>query len=284
MTDDQTAVGAANSGTATEWTAIVPMKSFRRSKSRLRSELAASARAKPGKTRTTTNAAAHADAISVAMFRDVLLALTRCPTVSGILVATDDSRVAELARQYEADVLIEDAGGADRDSSLNSVLRQALTAVAQSVAVMDHHNTTLPHGVTAPPVSAGNVPRNQPTAHVKSPHCVIVPADLACLTPHELADALAFASMNLPETSIVRDSHGDGTALLMVSAPNAKKPRFGPGSASKHRKHGAHNISKRVQPGLRIDVDTLENLRRALKVGVGPNLRELAAELDLSGK
>jgi len=89
--------------------------------------------------------------------------------------------------------------------------------------------------------------------------------DLPALTPGELAGALATAAEH--ETGFVADSAGTGTTLL-TARPNARfEPRFGPDSASRH---AANAAALPAGPGLRQDVDTADDLRAALLLGVGP--------------
>jgi 2-phospho-L-lactate guanylyltransferase len=54
------------------------------------------------------------------------------------------------------------------------------------------------------------------------------------------------------------------------------RPRFGAGSALRHRAAGAHPLSGNW-PGLRRDVDTEQDLREAVDLGVGAHTCELLA-------
>jgi 2-phospho-L-lactate/phosphoenolpyruvate guanylyltransferase len=91
-------------------------------------------------------------------------------------------------------------------------------------------------------------------------------ADLPALTPEELASALAAAARH--PTAYVSDAAGTGTTLLTARPTAAFEPRFGPGSAARH---GAHAAALSAGPGLRQDVDTADDLRAALLLGVGPH-------------
>jgi len=90
--------------------------------------------------------------------------------------------------------------------------------------------------------------------------------DLPALTPDELAIALAAAAEH--PTGFVSDAAGTGTTLLTARPTAAFEPRFGPGSAARHRTHAA---ALPAGPGLRRDVDTADDLRAALLLGVGPH-------------
>jgi 2-phospho-L-lactate/phosphoenolpyruvate guanylyltransferase len=94
--------------------------------------------------------------------------------------------------------------------------------------------------------------------------------DLPALTSAELGRTLAAAAEH--ETAFVADTAGTGTTLL-TALPSARlDPRFGPGSAARHRTQAT---ALPAGPGLRQDVDTADDLRAALLLGVGP--RTLAA-------
>ena len=87
----------------------------------------------------------------------------------------------------------------------------------------------------------------------------IVNADCPCVTPHELEELLADA----PALVAARD--GTTNALALDDARDFR-PLYGPGSAARF---GLRQIDL---PGLREDVDTMEDLMR-LAPYVGPNTR-----------
>ncbi|WP_432504951.1 2-phospho-L-lactate guanylyltransferase [Kineococcus arenarius] len=98
------------------------------------------------------------------------------------------------------------------------------------------------------------------------PTAVLV-ADLPALRPHDLGAALDAAAAH-PGTVLVTDADGDGSVL--VARRDGPPPhRFGPGSAAAHRAAGAHPLPAALV-SLRRDVDTLEALREATALGVGP--------------
>lgn len=87
-------------------------------------------------------------------------------------------------------------------------------------------------------------------------------ADLPALRAGELATALRRAGAR----AFVADTQGTGTTLLVARGP--LDPRFGPGSAAAHRESA--DALDGVWPGLRGDVDTVDDLAAALLAGVGP--------------
>lgn len=89
--------------------------------------------------------------------------------------------------------------------------------------------------------------------------------DLPALTAAELAAALTAAAEH--PAAFVADAAGTGTTLLTATPPAVLQPRFGPGSADRH---GAAAAALTGGAGLRQDVDTADDLRAALLLGVGP--------------
>ena len=86
--------------------------------------------------------------------------------------------------------------------------------------------------------------------------------DLPAVKPAELTAALAAAAPL--GTAFVPDADGTGTTLY-AAAPGAQfSPRFGPASRDRHLATGAVEIGIDL-PGLRRDVDTIEDLRAAIE-------------------
>lgn len=106
-------------------------------------------------------------------------------------------------------------------------------------------------------------------------------ADLPALRPEELDDALASASALFGEgreggqdggrieRAFCADADGEGTTLLVCAPGVPLRPRFGVGSAAAHTAGGAAALSGRW-PGLRRDVDTVDDLWAAAELGLGP--------------
>ena len=101
--------------------------------------------------------------------------------------------------------------------------------------------------------------------------------DLPALRPDELTAALGVAARL--GTAFVPDADGTGTTLY-AAAPGAQfRPRFGPASRDRHLATGAVEIGTGEigtgLAGLRRDVDTIEDLRAAAKIGLGSRSRAL---------
>ena len=90
-------------------------------------------------------------------------------------------------------------------------------------------------------------------------------ADLPALRPEDLDAALA--AVPTGERGFVADVGGTGTTLLAAAAGTALAPAYGPGSRDVHLRSGAVELPG--APGLRLDVDTPDDLAAALRLGVG---------------
>ncbi len=98
-------------------------------------------------------------------------------------------------------------------------------------------------------------------------------ADLPALRPAELDAAVAAAITAFADgatRAFVADAEGTGTTFLLAAPGAPLDPRFGAGSAAAHRASGARPLVG-DWPGLRRDVDTADDLRRAAELGLGPN-------------
>ena len=96
---------------------------------------------------------------------------------------------------------------------------------------------------------------------------VALTGDLPALDPAALDAALAAAA---PLPAVVADRAGTGTTALLVGATERVDPAFGPGSLARHRSAGCRVLDVPVGSTLRLDVDTVEDLRDAEAAGVGP--------------
>src|SRR5215470_13268015 len=94
----------------------------------------------------------------------------------------------------------------------------------------------------------------------------------------DLGDALRVAA-RWPQ-AFVPDSAGSGTTLYAVRPGTAFRPRFGPGSAARHRAAGAAEITRPGLASLRRDVDEPADLSGARELGLGTRTAALAARLN----
>lgn len=89
--------------------------------------------------------------------------------------------------------------------------------------------------------------------------------DLPALRPDELDAALSIAAGHA--AAFVADADGTGTTLLTAGPAALLQPRFGAGSAARH---GEIAVAITAGAGLRHDVDTVDDLATAARLGVGP--------------
>jgi 2-phospho-L-lactate guanylyltransferase len=101
-------------------------------------------------------------------------------------------------------------------------------------------------------------------------------ADLPAVRPEELSRALRAACAG---PAIVADAAGVGTTMYAAPPGTAFAPRFGGASRARHGAAGARVLDLPDIPGLRRDVDTPEDLRAAVALGVGARTASLAGEL-----
>ena len=103
-------------------------------------------------------------------------------------------------------------------------------------------------------------------------------ADLPALRPAELTAALRAAS-DAAGAAFVPDAAGLGTTMYAVAAGGEFRPMYGGASRARHAAGGAVELALDGIAGLRQDVDTPDDLRAAVALGVGPRTAEVAAEL-----
>ncbi len=231
------------------WSLVIPVKVLAVAKSRL-AGLSSAARSE----------------LALAMAADTIAAAAAAAAVGAVLVVTDDPAVADIAAGLGALVL------PDRPAAgLNEALQYGAA----------HAATIWPKRGRAG-----------------------LAGDLPAARPDELTAALAAAARL--GAAFVPDADGTGT-VLYATAPGVEfRPQFGPGSRNRHRATGAVEIgaseieasgidasgitARETRPGdieattraaalagLRRDVDTVDDLRRAAELGVGKRTRALLA-------
>jgi 2-phospho-L-lactate guanylyltransferase len=92
--------------------------------------------------------------------------------------------------------------------------------------------------------------------------------DLPALKADELTTALAAAAGH--RAAFVPDADGTGTTLYAATPGAVFQPRFGRDSARRHLADGAADVQDPGLAGLRRDVDTPDDLRLAIALGLGP--------------
>ncbi len=191
------------------------------------------------KTRLTEAVGELRPALARAFAADTVAAALASPAVELVVAVTDDATFGDEARGLGA-VVIADAP----DAGLNAALR---------------------HG-------AEEARALRPDLAVAA-----LSADLPALRPDELAAALGAASEQ--RVSFVGDLAGLGTTLYGALPGEPFSPRFGGRSRAAHRAAGAVELTLDGIPSVRRDVDTEVDLWDALRLGVGPRTKAIAAEL-----
>ncbi|WP_280492552.1 2-phospho-L-lactate guanylyltransferase [Nocardia asiatica] len=188
----------------------------------------------------------HRARLVLAMLADTVTATAAVGEVVSVTVVTPDPAVADLARTLGADVHPEPRQ--PHADGLNVALAATADALRRANGPID---------------------------------LLALQADLPALRPEELSDMLAAAPRGL--RSIVVDHEGSGTSALVVRDPAAAlDPRFGPGSARSHREAGAVDLGG-DWPGLRLDVDTADDLDRAVALGAGNATRAVLHDIGWPG-
>lgn len=182
-------------------------------------------------------------ALAAAMVRDLFTLLARCTRVTGVLCVTREPAVATLAPLCGAEILDEAASGLS-----NSVAQAARHLVARG-----HHGM------------------------------LVLPTDVPLATSAEVDHVIAKHGW-APAVTLVSDEEGYGTNALAVSPPDLMPFRFGRHSFVAHR-DAALALGARVQtlraPGLALDVDTPEDIRRLLTCDRDTATSALLCERDV---
>ncbi|MEV8595602.1 2-phospho-L-lactate guanylyltransferase [Streptomyces sp. NPDC052012] len=177
--------------------------------------------------------------LALAFAQDTVTAALACAAVRDVAVVTDDALAARELAAQGAAVIPDEPRG-----GLNAALAHAATEVRTARR--------------AGAVAALN-------------------ADLPALRPRELARVLESAAA-FPR-AFLADAAGTGTTLLTAAPDRELRPLFGPDSRTRHRASGAVELLVDAVDSVRQDVDTGEDLRAALALGVGPHTAAAAARL-----
>jgi 2-phospho-L-lactate guanylyltransferase len=228
---------------------VIPLKPLPRAKSRLADTAGDGLR--PG--------------LALAFAQDTVAAALACAAVREVAVVTDDPLAGrELAALGARIVPDEPVGG------LNTALAYASAVVrswhrSQAVTGPLRDTTTSATGATA---ATGAI--------------AALNADLPALRPAELLRVLDAAAA-FPR-AFLADAAGVGTTLLAAAPGRELRPAFGTDSRRRHRASGAVELALDGVESVRQDVDTGDDLRAALTLGVGPRTAAATARLALPGR
>jgi 2-phospho-L-lactate guanylyltransferase len=180
--------------------------------------------------------------LAQAFTQDVLAALEGASSVSRVVVITASYATSRLAKALGCESLD------DPTKSLNDAIKFAAESISG-----------------------------------EEPICLWV-SDLPCLQPDDVETVLAQAAAVLARGQVqggrvrekergltqafVPDNKTVGTTALLARAPKYLTPHFGLDSAAAHEAAGAARLPG--TPRARLDVDTQDDFRRAIALGVGP--------------
>lgn len=196
------------------------------------------------KSRLSGSAGPHRELLALAIAADTVSAALRSSRVQGVVVVTDDPVAAPELAALGA-VIVAD----EPDSGLNPAL---VHGAAQARLI-------------APESAVG-----------------ALSADLPSLRPAELDQALGEAAAT--PNAFVPDAAGVGTTLYTALPDAGFSPAFGVDSRARHRESGARELALDDVPSIRRDVDTIDDLRAALELGVGPRTASVAPLLPVAGR
>ncbi|MFJ4536415.1 2-phospho-L-lactate guanylyltransferase [Streptomyces tibetensis] len=182
--------------------------------------------------------------LALAFAQDTVAAALACPGVGDVAVVTDDTRAGRELAALGAAIIPDEPGG-----GLNAALA--------------HATRTVRSARPARAVAALN-------------------ADLPALRPAELSRVLD-AAAEFPR-AFLPDAAAIGTTLLAAAPGRELHPAFGTDSRARHRASGAVELPLTAVDSVRQDVDTGDDLRSALALGVGPHTAAAAARLLIPGQ
>jgi 2-phospho-L-lactate/phosphoenolpyruvate guanylyltransferase len=181
--------------------------------------------------------------LALAFAQDTVAAALACPAVKDVAVVTDDTLAGRELGALGAQIVPDEPHG-----GLNAALAHAAAVVR--AARPDN------------PVAALN-------------------ADLPALRPLELARVLD-AAAEFPR-AFLPDAATIGTTLLAATPGHELRPAFGTDSRARHRISGATELGLDEVDSVRQDVDTGDDLRAALALGVGAHTAAVSAGLLIPG-
>ncbi|MFJ3308050.1 2-phospho-L-lactate guanylyltransferase [Streptomyces sp. NPDC086549] len=181
--------------------------------------------------------------LALAFAQDTVVAALTCPEVGDVAVVTDDALAGRELAALGARIVPDEPGG-----GLNAALAHGAGVVRSAGP--------------GTPVAALN-------------------ADLPALRPAELSRVLG-AAAEFPR-AFLADAAAIGTTLLAAGPGRELRPSFGTDSRARHRASGAVELRLDAVDSVRQDVDTGDDLRAALALGVGPHTAAVSAGLLIPG-
>jgi 2-phospho-L-lactate guanylyltransferase len=239
------------------WSLVIPVKVLAQAKSRLTGLLAA-----------------DRAALTLAMAADTVAAAMAAPAVAAVIVVTDDPGVGAEMKGLHAVVLADEpAAGLNPALAFGAAYSRGLWPERGVAGLAADLPALRPAELQSALTAAAALARG---GDPPGPPAVLARGDDAPSPPAGTGQAF------------VPDADGTGTTLYAAGPGVAFDPRFGPGSRARHGAAGATELDLPLTAGLRRDVDTLDDLRRAAAIGAGPRtagvLASMADRLPKSGQ
>ena len=222
------------------WTVLLPVKVLAQAKSRL-----------------AVLAGDRRHELALALASDTVSAVLACPQVARVIVVTSDPVAGPRLSALGALTVPE----APRSAADRKEAARPSTDGSQRLL-----NAALLRGAA---VASGRWPGTGLAA---------LTADLPALRPAELTAALRAAS-DAAGAAFVPDAAGLGTTMYAVAPGGEFRPMYGGASRARHAAGGAVELALDGVAGLRQDVDTPDDLRAAVALGVGPRTAAVVTEL-----
>ncbi|MGH9391700.1 MAG: 2-phospho-L-lactate guanylyltransferase [Vicinamibacteria bacterium] len=186
---------------------VIPVKSIEKSKQRLGRRFATAER----------------EALSLAMFRDVLASVAASHRAEHVFIVTSDERVIREMAKFRV-----------RTQGPSFEIIPEESELGENGAVKLSTEIALRRRVTS---------------------LLVLPADIPLVRPDDV-DALFDVALENPGALFVPSRDRDGTNALLRRPPDVLSPRFGPGSFARHRSDADRmGVRTRVVENSRIELD-----------------------------
>jgi len=147
----------------------------------------------------------------------------------------------------------------------------AALATSQGAEVVPDHTAHLDAAIAE---AVAHAARQTPEATV-----LVTPSDLPCLRAADVTDVLRQAAGH--RAAYVPDRSGTGTTMVVHAAGEPVVTGYGAGSAERHTSLGLYAVPAPIRA--RHDVDTLDDLRAAITLGLGSATAGVVGELFAHG-
>lgn len=174
-----------------------------------------------------------------------------------------------------AGAMLADVVGALRDAGVDLVVAAGGAAAVSAASALGADTIMDAVDVTSLDGAIEHARRRLGPLHA----LLVVQADLPTLTSDDVS-----ALVEGDEAVVIAPTDDGGTSALLRRPPAVIRTAFGPGSGDAHRRLAeSAGVAPRIvrRPGLALDVDVLDDLRRLRSERVGPATAAVLASLEL---